>query len=159
MRDVEMIADQLGILLGRKFRAGVYGELTAGIADGLNEATYPVLSAISRNAAPTSARDLAADTGTDRSVVSRRASTLTNAGLIGTCEGPDARAVYFILTSRGEQAVASMRRRLETVIEEHLRGWSAADVETFARLLGSFTRSPLRTTSTAGGKAPGGADG
>lgn len=143
MSDERTIADALGKILGRGFRAGLYDGLTSGIADGLDASTYAVFSSVARAEAPPSAREIALEVGTDRSVVSRRAATLVSAGLIEHGGGSDPRAVYFALTESGERAASVMRERLDAAIAEHLEGWSREDVSRFARLLTAFGAKPL----------------
>lgn len=143
MNDERVIAEALGKILGRAFRGRLYSDLTHGIAEGLNESTYPVLSAVARADGSPSARDIALEVGTDRSVVSRRAATLAAAGLIDTVGGPDRRAVYYALTSLGTEATTVMRRRLDAVIAEHIGDWAQDDISRFARLLTTFSEKPL----------------
>jgi DNA-binding MarR family transcriptional regulator len=73
------VAEALGLLLSRSARARMYGRLTAGLDDALDEATYPVISGLARSG-PSSAARLAEEIGLDRSVVSRHAARLTRAG-------------------------------------------------------------------------------
>jgi DNA-binding MarR family transcriptional regulator len=112
----------------------------------LNETTYPVLSALARGGrAPAAA--LAHELGLDRSVVSRRAAQLTEAGLIAPEEDPDdARRVLLVLTDAGLAAVDTMRARLTDAIAAHLADWSASEQLRFARSLRRFASTPLGST-------------
>lgn len=106
------IANHVVTLLSRSFRSGLYGELTAGLDEAIDAATYPVISGLARGG-PTTAADLAAAIGIDRSVVSRHASRLEEAGLVQRTSHPrDKRATVLTLTERGVAAVATMRTRL-----------------------------------------------
>jgi DNA-binding MarR family transcriptional regulator len=132
------VADALGALLRRGFRARLYSELTEGIGEGIDEVTYPVLSGLAR-AGPRSAADLAAEIGLDRSGVSRRASRLEEAGLLHRVADPsDGRSVLLVLTDSGASAVTVMRRRLSSRIEASMSTWPRAEAEAFARGLRRF---------------------
>ncbi|MFE0028412.1 MarR family winged helix-turn-helix transcriptional regulator [Amycolatopsis sp. NPDC059021] len=132
------IADALGELLKRGFRATVYEALTENLGEGIDEVTYPVLSGLARTG-PRSAADLAADVGLDRSGVSRRASRLEQAGLVRREQDPaDGRAVLLTLTEQGTHTVAVMRQRLAAQIEASLRSWPKEEARSFARNLRRF---------------------
>lgn len=132
------IADSLGILLRRSSRAHLYGRLTAGLGDALDEATYPVISGLDRFG-PRSAAQLAADIGLDRSVVSRHASRLAAAGLIERLPDPsDRRATLLALTGSGRRAVEQMRQRLAGALDEYLAGWPPGEAGRFAASLRRF---------------------
>ena len=134
----EDVAAALGLLLQRSFRVHLYGRLTKGVAPGLDETTYPVLSGIDR-AGPCSAADLALAVGLDRSGVSRRATRLEQAGLLSRQPDPrDARVVLLILTAAGEQALAVMRARLADAISDSFSSWPAGQAEAFASALSRF---------------------
>lgn len=142
------IANALGVILTRGFRSGLYGTVTLGVAPGLTEANYPILSSLARSDKPLSAAALAPDLGLDRSVVSRRAAELIQAGLVVQQPGPgDRRQVLLALTPRGHKAIAEARRRLEAVIVEHMSTWPEADRAAFATLLSRFTATPLATVN------------
>ncbi|MCA5924349.1 MarR family winged helix-turn-helix transcriptional regulator [Curtobacterium oceanosedimentum] len=143
------IANALGVVLARGFRSGLYGSVTLGVAPGLTEANYPILSSLARSGEPLSAASLAPDLGLDRSVVSRRASELIQAGLVAQQPSPrDRRQALLTLTPRGRTAIDEARRRLETVIAEHTSTWSEADRAALATLLSRFTATPLAATET-----------
>jgi DNA-binding MarR family transcriptional regulator len=132
------IADSLGILLRRSSRAHLYTQLTAGLDDALDEATYPVISGLDRYG-PRSAAQLATDIGLDRSVVSRHASRLAAAGLIERLPDPaDRRATLLTLTGTGRRAVGQMRGRLAGVLDEYLARWEPGEAERFAASLRRF---------------------
>lgn len=135
----DAIAETLGHLLQRSTRARLYGRLTAGLDDALDEATYPVISALAR-VGPQSAARLAAGIGLDRSVVSRHATRLERAGLIERLPDPsDQRATLLSLTDRGRQAVQEMRRRLAASFDEYLGTWPPGEAQQFAASLARFT--------------------
>jgi DNA-binding MarR family transcriptional regulator len=132
------VADALGRFLQRGTRARLYGRLTAGLDDALDEATYPVISGLARTGAR-SAAQLAADVGLDRSVVSRHATRLERAGLIERRPDPaDQRATLLRLTDDGRRAVLEMRQRLSAVFDEYLAAWPPAEAALFAALLRRF---------------------
>ncbi|AUG79067.1 MarR family transcriptional regulator [Kitasatospora sp. MMS16-BH015] len=132
------IADALGVLLRRGARAQLHRALTEGLHEGLDELTYPVLSALARTG-PRSAAELAAEVGLDRSGVTRRATRLEEAGLVRREPDPaDRRATLLALTGPGEQVVAQLRERLAARIAASLDGWEPAEAQVFARQLGRF---------------------
>lgn len=144
------IANALGVILTRGFRSGLYGSVTLGVAPGLTEGNYPILSLLARSGEPLSAASLAPDLGLDRSVVSRRASELIHAGLVAQQPSPrDRRQALLALTPRGLEAIDEARRRLETVITEHTSTWSETDRAKLATLLSRFTATPLAETDPA----------
>ncbi|MCW7940775.1 MarR family transcriptional regulator [Streptomyces hygroscopicus] len=133
------IADALGILLRRTTRTQLHRQLTEGMGEGVDEQTYPVLSALARTG-PRSAADLAPDVGIDRSGVTRRASRLEAAGLIRREADPtDRRAHLLVLTDQGRLAVAELRTRLAAHITTSLSTWPPGEAETFAHHLRRFT--------------------
>ncbi|WP_326847565.1 MarR family winged helix-turn-helix transcriptional regulator [Streptomyces kaniharaensis] len=142
----ETVADALATLLRRPARAALHRRLTEGMGEAVDEATYPVLSALARTGAR-SAADLAAEIGLDRSGVSRRATRLENAGLLRRESDPtDQRATLLTLSEDGEQAVAVMRRRLSDSIEQTLAGWPAEQARIFAHGLTRFIeQGPFNT--------------
>ncbi|MFF3431607.1 MarR family winged helix-turn-helix transcriptional regulator [Streptomyces sp. NPDC002602] len=126
------VADALGDLLKRTLRADLHRTLTEGLGEAVDEVTYPVLSGLARTG-PRSAADLAADVGLDRSGVSRRASRLEAAGLVGREQDPtDRRAVLLTLTTRGARTVEIMRQRLASRIEASLSSWPPEEARSFA---------------------------
>ncbi|MDV3123478.1 MarR family transcriptional regulator [Mycobacterium sp. 21AC1] len=135
------IADALGVLVGRAFRVNLYDELTADVAPALTPATYPVISAISRFG-PSTASSLADELGLDRSVVSRRAMTLVQAGLLHTTSRPDdKRQVLFELTDTGTECVHTMRLRLDAAVARHISQWTSPERADFASLLARFVEA------------------
>jgi DNA-binding MarR family transcriptional regulator len=132
------IAESLGVLIQRGSRAGRYAALVEGVADGLDENSYPVLSGLARTG-PRNAADLAAVIGLDRSGVSRHASRLEAAGLIRREPDPaDRRSVLLVLTDAGADAVEKTRRRLADRIASALAAWPPGEAEAFARGLRRF---------------------
>lgn len=135
------IADALGVLVGRAFRVNLYDELTADVEPALTPATYPVISAIARFG-PSTASSLADELGLDRSVVSRRAMTLVQAGLLRTTSHPDdKRQVLFELTDTGAESVQAMRLRLDAAVAQHISRWTSAERASFASLITRFVEA------------------
>ncbi len=133
------IADALGLLLRRTTRTQLHKQLTEGMGEGVDELTYPVLSALARTG-PRSAADLAPDVGVDRSGVTRRASRLEAAGLIRREADPDDRRAHLlVLTEQGQRAVAELRARLAAHIMASLSSWPPGEAEVFAQHLRRFT--------------------
>ncbi|RYF61249.1 MAG: MarR family transcriptional regulator [Comamonadaceae bacterium] len=134
------VADALGTVLQRGFRNKLYAELTRALDESLDVSTYPVISAVARYG-PSSAGALASEVGVDRSVVSRRAGRLVQAGYLRTVtDGSDARFVLLELTPKGREAVTIMRERLSEAIARRLGDWPEASQEAFAQLLTCFVQ-------------------
>lgn len=148
-QEAHEISAALGAILNQGFRTSLYAELTAGIHEGFDAGTYTTLSALERclgieesvNAA-TVARHL----GLDRSVVSRRCSSLAAQGLLRVERSPDdGRQALLSLTPAGHEAMDMARSRLRRAIDARTSGWTADEKTTFARLLKRFTDDgPLR---------------
>ena len=137
------VAEALGVLLRREMRAQVYGELTRDIAEGIDEVTYPVISGLARRGSCTAA-ELAKDVGVDRSVVSRRATTLERAGLLlRTTDPRDSRGTLLVLTPRGHESVTLMRDRLASLIGDYLAEWPEEEVAIFVKIFRRFVESGL----------------
>ncbi|ACU74926.1 transcriptional regulator, MarR family [Catenulispora acidiphila DSM 44928] len=132
------IAASFGVLIQRSTRSGLYAALVEGIADGLDENAYPVLSGLARTG-PRNAADLAAVVGLDRSGVSRHASRLEAAGLVRREPDPaDRRSVLLVLTDAGAAAVEQMRGRFVERVSASLAAWPPGEAEAFARGLRRF---------------------
>jgi DNA-binding MarR family transcriptional regulator len=132
------VANALGDLLKRGLRAGLYRGLTEGLGEAVDEVTYPVLSGLARTG-PSSAADLAAEVGLDRSGVSRRATRLEEAGLVRREPDPaDRRSVLLTLTDDGVRTVETMRARLAARIDASLGTWPPGEAQAFARSLRRF---------------------
>jgi DNA-binding MarR family transcriptional regulator len=132
------IAEALGLLLRRSTRARLYGRLTDGLHDALDESTYPVISGLARFG-PLSAAHLAEEIGVDRSVVSRHASRLVVAGLLRREPDPsDHRAVLLTVTDSGDRAIQEMRRRLAETFDAYFATWPSDEARHFATDLRRF---------------------
>ncbi|GAB7067193.1 hypothetical protein JCM12141A_14820 [Mycolicibacterium hodleri] len=134
----DLVAEQLGRLLLRSTRQHLYLRLVAGV-DGLDVATYPVLSGLGR-LGPTTATHLASVIGVDRSATTRYASKLEAGGLVRRTVDPgDARATRLALTPAGTTALTATRRALSAAMDDVLSGWPAAEAAAFAASLERFT--------------------
>ncbi|MEU0494034.1 MarR family winged helix-turn-helix transcriptional regulator [Mycobacterium sp. NPDC006124] len=132
------VADQLGRLLLRSTRQHLYERLVEGV-DGLDVATYPVLSGLGR-VGPTTATHLATVIGVDRSATTRYLSKLEAGGLITRTVDPgDARATRLVLTPAGRTALATTRRELSSAMDDVLAEWPASEAASFAAALERFT--------------------
>ncbi|HEY4459009.1 MAG TPA: MarR family transcriptional regulator [Pseudonocardiaceae bacterium] len=133
----------LGLLLQRRHRAKIYGELLEPFAGAVDEATYPVLSGLGRVGPTTSAR-LGTEIGLDRSVVSRHSDRLEALGLLSRSPDPDdARATLLTLTEEGERIVARLRERLAAIFQRRLDSWPAEQADAFVAGLERFVRESL----------------
>ncbi|MEU5211796.1 MarR family winged helix-turn-helix transcriptional regulator [Streptomyces sp. NPDC020742] len=134
------VAEAIGALTLRATRAGVYGRLTSGV-EGVDATTYPVLSGLAR-VGPATATRLAEVIGMDRTVTTRYATRLQEAGLIVRRPDPsDARATRLALTSDGERAVRALRGAMESFLAEEMSTWPAGEAAAFARRLERLTEA------------------
>lgn len=134
------VAAAIGALTQRATRAGLYSRLTSGVA-GVDATTYPVLSGLDR-VGPATATKLAEVIGMDRTVTTRYATRLQEAGLIDRRPDPaDARATRLVLTVEGERAVAALRGALESVLAEEMATWLPGEAAAFAVRLERLTES------------------
>ncbi|MCK1796593.1 MarR family transcriptional regulator [Streptomyces sp. XM4193] len=139
------VSEALTVLLRRDMRSRVYGALTRGVGEGIDEVTYPVISGLARRGSCTSA-ELAQDVSVDRSVVSRRATTLEHYGFLARTTDPrDSRGTLLVLTPRGQEAVTVMRERLASLIGDYLAEWSEEEVAVFVKIFRRFVESNLFT--------------
>jgi DNA-binding MarR family transcriptional regulator len=100
-----------------------------------------VLSGVAR-LGPISAAALGAEIGLDRSIVSRRAERLIDAGLLKAYVDPDdRRAGLLALTPHGEEIIAMLRGRLVIALDTDLRSWSRQDRSRFASLFARFVQN------------------
>jgi DNA-binding MarR family transcriptional regulator len=131
------LATAFGEVIQRGTRSRLYDSLTRHI-DAVDEATYPVVSALARTG-PRTAAQLAADIGLDRSVVSRHGDRLVAAGLLQRTPDPgDKRGTLLSLTAQGAAQVAVMRGRLHRAFDTYLATWPAEDARTFVELFQRF---------------------
>jgi DNA-binding MarR family transcriptional regulator len=76
---------------------------------------------------------LAQELGLDPSSVSRHVSSLERHGLVAReKDASDLRAQQLVLTTRGEQAVATLRAARAQVLQQRLPGWSPADIDSLS---------------------------
>jgi DNA-binding MarR family transcriptional regulator len=81
-------------------------------------------------------------THTDPSTISRHVSLLLNEGLIARqADQTDGRASILVLTDKGRERVAEMRRGRDEMVAGLLDGWSDTDITRLAKLLGRFNDS------------------
>ena len=132
------LADQLGLLLQRRLRTGLHKEIVAGVHPAITPATYPIISGIARTGAMTAAA-LGHEIGIDRSLASRTAAALVDAGLLEPTHDPtDRRATLLRLTASGAEVVDTLRGNLATAINDRLQEWSEHERQEFAELFGRF---------------------
>ncbi|MBL1100270.1 winged helix-turn-helix transcriptional regulator [Streptomyces sp. 205] len=137
------MAAAIGALAQRATRAGLYDKLTSGV-EGVDATTYPVLSGLAR-CGPVTATRLAEAIGMDRTVTTRYATRLQEAGLIVRRPDPsDARATQLALTEDGEQAVLALRGAMESFVAEELSTWPPGEAAAFATRLERLTDAIAR---------------
>ncbi|WP_106186123.1 MarR family winged helix-turn-helix transcriptional regulator [Umezawaea tangerina] len=131
--DGARVAAAFGDLLLRSSRAHLYRVLIAD-TEGVDGTTYPVLSGLAR-LGPATTSELAARIGLERTVTTRYATRLEQAGLLARQPHPtDARATTLVLTELGERTVGAMRERLRDVFVDAMADWTAEESATFTRL-------------------------
>ncbi|MFD7339164.1 MarR family winged helix-turn-helix transcriptional regulator [Streptomyces violascens] len=141
------VAAAIGALTLRATRAGLYGRLTSGV-EGVDATTYPVLSGLAR-VGPATATKLAEAIGMDRTVTTRYATRLQEAGLIARRPDPtDARATRLALTVEGERAVRALRGAMESFVAEEMATWPPNEAAAFAMRLEHLTQSLAQDDAT-----------
>ncbi|MFF8903104.1 MarR family winged helix-turn-helix transcriptional regulator [Streptomyces lydicus] len=132
------VAAAIGALTLRATRAGLYGRLTSEV-EGVDATTYPVLSGLDRTG-PATATKLAEAIGMDRTVTTRYATRLQEAGLIARRPDPsDARATRLALTANGERAVQALRAAMESFLADEMATWPPGEATAFALRLEKLT--------------------
>lgn len=97
--------------------------------------------------------DVATAFGLERSTVSRQLHQLEAAGLVRrAAERAGRRGQALELTDEGVRLLERAVTSSQTVLAEHLRAWSDADLERFALLLGRFVETS-RAARLWGGSA------
>lgn len=125
------VATAIGALAQRATRSGLYGRLTSEV-EGVDPTTYPVLSGLARYG-PATATRLAEAIGMDRTVTTRYATRLQEAGLITRRPDPsDARATQLTLTEAGERAVLDLRGAMESFLTDEMATWPPGEAAAFA---------------------------
>lgn len=105
---------------------------------GMQPTTYLVLRTIVRRQ-PVRPADIAADTGMDKSFVSRQLKVLAEAGfVVSEANDTDGRVRVFRATAEAEARLSSIRAATHERFGRALDAWSDEDVTRFAHLLSSF---------------------
>jgi DNA-binding MarR family transcriptional regulator len=85
---------------------------------------------------------LAEVTHTDPSTISRHVSLLLHEGLIARqADQTDGRASLLVVTDKGRDRVAEMRRSRDDMVAGLIEAWSDTDITRLAKLLGRFNDS------------------
>lgn len=134
------MADDIGVrieaaiaeLLRRDTRENLYLGALAPYRDVLDAVRYPTLSGISRYE-PISAAMLSRRLGVDRTVVSRYAAQLEDAGLVSRrADSADRRASLLSLTPRGREIIDDVHDKLTDAITETVSTWPKGLAAAFA---------------------------
>jgi len=134
---VSRVESELGRLFAR-IRVG-WREAAATVHPDLQPLGYQVLTSIESGRA-TSASALIERLQTDKSAVSRQVRQLEELGLVTSIPDPDdRRARVLVATELAKERVVLARARYEARLGERLRGWSAADLDNFTRLLSDLS--------------------
>jgi DNA-binding MarR family transcriptional regulator len=113
----------LGQFLQRRNRARLYDGMLALAPEGVDKHNYPVLSGLAR-VGPSTAAQLAAEIGLDRSRVSRHADRFESLGLLRREADPDdARGTLLILTAKGRKTTDALRNGLAAHLDGLIRDW------------------------------------
>lgn len=103
--------------------------------------TFSLLAAL--DGAPRRGCELAAALGLDQSTISRRLTSLRDAGLIERLPDPEDGRAHLIRTSPvGRSLVEKERSRRVRTITDTLDGWSDEDRSELSRLLGQLNSTP-----------------
>jgi DNA-binding MarR family transcriptional regulator len=90
---------------------------------GVDKHNYPVLSGLGR-VGPSTAAQLAAEIGLDRSRVSRHADRFESIGLLRREADPnDARGTLLILTAKGRKTIDALRNGLAAHLDGIIQDW------------------------------------
>lgn len=140
----------VGYLMGRA-RASLLSGLDAELAPfGLNAMQYAVLKQLAEGSARTAAdlcRYMYYDTGSMTRVLDR----LEEKGLLRRerCR-EDRRVVFLRVAAAGRAQLPRLRAAGTRVLDDHLRGFSPAEVEALKRLLGRMIDNGLRPKLAGG---------
>lgn len=129
------LLDAVSPLLVRRFRDQLYAHLQPSSPVPVRDGTYPLLMALAQQ--PGTASQVAARVGVDRTVVTRQATLVEQAGLVARdIDARDRRNTVLTLTGAGRQVVEAMHEAsvdvLESVVGEDI---SVADLRTATRVL------------------------
>ncbi|MGO2658547.1 MarR family winged helix-turn-helix transcriptional regulator [Mycetocola reblochoni] len=114
------------------------------IAPDMQRGTFTLFTQIAR-LEPISAGSLAELLSLDRSVVSRSAKTLVEAGLIERHPNPsDGRGAVFSASARGRAMLDEARSAESARLRTEMGNWSAADVTRLTELLSRLAASATR---------------
>lgn len=131
---IDSVRSSLERMLVRKFRESIYNQLGAGLAVELKDGTYPVLAGLASGSA--TATELAEHIGVDRSVVSRQAASLIEAGVVARDVDPrDGRAGLLRLTPFGAEIATQLANSSTRLVTSIMEAWPADDQSRFAKLL------------------------
>lgn len=109
--------DALAPLLVRRFREELYTHLQPASPIALRDGTYPLLAALAHG--PATAARVSERIGVDRTVISRQATVLIDAGLVARRVDPtDKRGHVLSLTPEGERCAQALSTRLLTLASE-----------------------------------------
>jgi DNA-binding MarR family transcriptional regulator len=126
----QALMDLIGILNSPRRDDVLLNE--AGVV--LDRALFPLLVRIGA-ADALNVGDLAEQVGRDQSTVSRQTAKLESIGLIRRRAGKaDQRAREAVITAEGRRLVQAITKARKRLLDRLLADWSAADVQTLARL-------------------------
>ncbi|MGA4544221.1 MarR family winged helix-turn-helix transcriptional regulator [Uniformispora flossi] len=137
-RAVDEIQRSLELLLRLNVNRRAYEACAKAAGVTVGRASYALLSLLSRTG-PLPMGQVALEAGMDRTATTRAVERLHAAGYVRRCaDGRDRRRVVLAMTWRGVEAHRRMAAVMDRQLGAALRGWEAADIETFARLLAAF---------------------
>lgn len=131
---IALVEDRFSSLF-RRLKAGMR-DRAARIHPEMPVGGFLILSLLERRG-PTHAGRLAELLEMDKSIVSRQARWLEEAGLLRREADPsDRRATFFALTDEAVRRLADVRAGDRTAFYEQLRAWQTDDLDRLAQLLG-----------------------
>lgn len=130
---IASVEAQFGMLFNRA-RSSMR-DRAARVHPDLQIGSYMILSTLARRG-PTHAGAIAEMLAMDKSIVSRQAKQLEEAGLlIRTQDQKDKRATFFDISEHARERLGEVQRKDQSALHEQLGAWSISDLNRLAELL------------------------
>lgn len=125
--------------VGRSSLPKLRERITALVGAGIDFSAFPLLARV-ESLGPLRMTELAERIGLDISTVSRKMADLEEGGFVIRAPDPlDRRAHLLEVTRKGRLMVVRLREVRSALLEEALQGWSTAEIQELANVLGRFT--------------------
>ncbi|MFB9427967.1 MarR family winged helix-turn-helix transcriptional regulator [Streptoalloteichus tenebrarius] len=127
-----------GAMVQRANRVHLYGEMLRAAGLAVEDALYPVISAVA-TLGPARVADISSAAGIGPTTGSRHLSQLERLGVVRRTDDPtDARVALVELTPHGRRVAERLRESRRRIFAELVSDWSDAEVERFSRQLQRF---------------------